>query len=148
MLLKSKKQHFHEEKEKELREKFQRQLEIEKKKIEVEQMKNLKDFEEKERAYKDLEINRMQEEELQIEKEKKQILNKNKLDDIKFNLDKRLDNYKKAMCLKLEVEKNVNSCLKIPKILEYQASIEKRIRKLRCSGRADQCRCQYKGRAS
>ncbi len=90
-----------------IKEQFDKKLELEKEKLETNLLKTLKDYEEAEKMRKDQEITKIQNLELKQEKEKRQLQMRSELTDVKFQLEKRLESYKQILREKFENEKAV-----------------------------------------
>lgn len=90
-----------------LKEQFDKKLEMEKEKLETNMLKQVRDFEEAEKLRKDQELVKQQNLELKQEKEKRQLQIRGEIDEIKLGLEKRLENYRQVLREKFENEKEV-----------------------------------------
>ena len=69
--------------------------------------RKIKDYEDAQKVLRDYQIDKVQEKEIKIEREKRFEMNTREKDEFKDNLDKRLNNYKEALREKAESEKQV-----------------------------------------
>jgi len=90
-----------------LKEKYDRKFEIEKEKIDNEMRRNLNDFEVDERSKKDESIRELEKAELQVIKDKKQIMLQKELQGLQETYKKRLSAYEIQLKEKLSNEKQV-----------------------------------------